>query len=82
MINLMIYSDKTGVGIELSNSIMPDALNNNPLFKTTKDDKEHHGYGMDNIRYIVNKYNGRIIYKNISHSMIMFKIVLIIADNK
>ena len=61
---------------------MPDALNNNPLFKTTKDDKEHHGYGMDNIRYIVNKYNGRIIYKNISHSMIMFKIVLIIADNK
>lgn len=82
MINLMIYSDKTGVGIELSNSIMPGALNNNPLFKTTKDDKEHHGYGMDNIRYIVNKYNGRIIYKNISHSMIMFKIVLIIADNK
>lgn len=44
------------------NTISKSVIKNNPLLKTTKNDKANHGYGTQIVKDISNKYGGRIDY--------------------
>lgn len=59
-INLNIQPQDTYVSIVLANSIKGDILANNPTLKTTKHKKDGHGYGIKNVRKVVQKYHGLI----------------------
>lgn len=44
--------------IETDNTIPGSVLKNNPLLKTSKREKEKHGFGMESIQEIVERYHG------------------------
>lgn len=44
--------------ISIVNSAIPDVVKKNKRFKTTKSDALSHGYGLSNIRYVVEKNSG------------------------
>lgn len=44
--------------IQVENSMVQELAPENARNQTTKEDKENHGFGLNNIRYLVNKYNG------------------------
>ncbi len=46
------------------NTVPEPVLPNNPNLKTTKKDKEHHGWGIKSVQGIVKKYNGVLHYKD------------------
>ena len=48
--------------ISMLNSIDTSVLKNNKLLTTTKDEKEYHGYGIKNIKSIVEAHHGMIDY--------------------
>ena len=50
------------VSIFMTNSICSSVLANNPELSTTKHEKFLHGFGIKNIKNIVEKYNGMIDY--------------------
>ena len=56
-LNIEIGSYKQSVFIEIANSSMNVNIEN---IKTTKKDRVNHGYGLQNIRYVVEKYNGKV----------------------
>ena len=45
------------------NTTSGNVLKNNPHMNTTKKDKNMHGFGIMNIRDIIDKYNGTINYE-------------------
>lgn len=47
-----------GIIIKVKNSIQDSVLNENPKLRTSKNDKEYHGYGVMTIKNIAEKYNG------------------------
>lgn len=55
-IKIVILSDETGILIMIENPIL-EKLNLNRL-ETTKNEKEKHGFGIKNIKSIVEKYEG------------------------
>lgn len=59
-INLNIQPQDTYVSIVLANSVKEDILTNNPTLKTTRQKKDGHGYGIKNVRKVVQKYHGLI----------------------
>lgn len=59
-INLNIQPQDTYVSIVLTNSVKEDILATNPTLKTTKQKKDGHGYGIKNVRKVVQKYHGLI----------------------
>ena len=64
-ITLTIQPQDTYVSIVLSNSIKEGMLSNNPYLKTTKLNKATHGYGIKNIKKVVQHYHGLIrFYEN------------------
>ena len=76
-ISIDIYGDDGGIGIEISNSTVDKAIEKNPEFKTTKKNKNGHGYGVQNVMNIVNIYNGSISYNHIINNMVTCKVVLV-----
>lgn len=57
--------DRHKLGILLTNSTKDEYIHIVPeRMKTTKEDKNNHGYGLKNISDVINKYHGSIIYKN------------------
>lgn len=56
-LNIDIGSYKQSLFLEITNSAMEIETKN---FKTTKKDKINHGYGLENIKYVVFKYNGKV----------------------
>lgn len=56
-LNIEIGSYKQSVFIEIANSSMNVNVEN---IKTTKKDRVNHGYGLQNIKYVVEKYNGKV----------------------
>lgn len=50
--------------IDVSNATNKDVLAANPGFLTSKEDIDRHGFGMEIIREIVNKYNGMIRFNS------------------
>lgn len=64
-INLNIQPQDTYVSIVLANSVKEDVLTSNPTLKTTKQKKDGHGYGIKNVRKVVQKHHGLIrFYEN------------------
>ena len=76
-ISILIYSNERYIYIEIGNSIDNNVMKNNPELKTTKDNKSLHGYGIENIRDIINKYHGEIEYKNQTDTYIVCKVILL-----
>lgn len=61
--------------ISFSNTISNEMIANNPEFKTTKIDTKHHGYGISNIRRIINTHSGTI---EIEHNRDLLSIRIVI----
>ena len=77
LISILIYSNERYIYIEIGNSTDNNVMKNNPKMKTTKDNKLLHGYGIENIRDIINKYHGEIEYKNQTDTYIVCKVILL-----
>ena len=77
LISILIYSNERYIYIEIGNSTDNNVMKNNPKMKTTKDNKSLHGYGIENIRDIINKYHGEIEYKNQTDTYIVCKVILL-----
>ena len=59
LIHLMVYNRKDLLFIQCENYCdAPPELEEDGLPKTTKDDPDHHGYGLKSIRYTAGKYGG------------------------
>ncbi len=59
-ITLNIQPQDTYVSIFVSNSIDKSILKDNPELKTTKTNKDYHGYGIKNIKKVAETYNGLV----------------------
>lgn len=77
LISILIYSNERYIYIEIGNSTDNNVMKNNPKMKTTKDNRSLHGYGIENIRDIINKYHGEIEYKNQTDTYIVCKVILL-----
>lgn len=74
--HLNIYSNAQEIEIEIGNSLKENVLEVNPDMKTTKADKMAHGYGLQNVRDVVKRYNGKMDYSVKMKDYIIFKIKL------
>ena len=61
-IELDVQTQAQYLVISMINSIDESVLKNNKALTTTKDEKEYHGYGIKNIKSIVNEHHGMIDY--------------------
>lgn len=59
-INVTLKYDKGRLLLQVVNSFTGKVLEKDGKFLTTKEDKEHHGIGLESIRKVVNKYDGTI----------------------
>ena len=77
-INLVVKNVNSFVSISIDNYYEGNiVLLDNGLPKTTKEDKDYHGYGMKSIQLIVNKYDGDLnisLDNNVFSLFIMFPI--------
>ena len=77
-INLVVKNVNSFVSISIDNYYEGNiVLLDNGLPKTTKEDKDYHGYGMKSIKLIVNKYDGDLnisLDNNVFSLFIMFPI--------
>lgn len=53
-IKIIIKQEMNFLRIQISNSFIEDLYNN----RTSKKDKEHHGFGLQNVKELIDKYNG------------------------
>ncbi|MFW5672112.1 MAG: GHKL domain-containing protein [Acetivibrio ethanolgignens] len=60
-LEIVIRRDGFMVEIEIDNTIQDSVMDWNPSFKTSKIEKEKHGFGMETIRRIVEYYDGDYI---------------------
>lgn len=62
IIRLDVRADDGFLSILLKNTIDKSVLDANSELRTTKKEKAYHGFGVKNIKRIINKYNGFIDY--------------------
>lgn len=62
IIELDVRSQGDNLMIFMVNSVEMSVLTNNQNLQTTKSDKEYHGFGIKNIKRIVNSHSGTINY--------------------
>ncbi len=70
-IRLQISEDNDRLYIDIGNTTMFNVLKSNPDMNTTKKDKGIHGFGIMNIRDIIDKYNGTINYEQHGDNYLM-----------
>ena len=70
-IRLQISEDNDRLYIDIGNTTMFNVLKSNPHMNTTKKDKGIHGFGIMNIRDIIDKYNGTINYEQHGDNYLM-----------
>ena len=75
-IKLQIAEDNASMYIDIGNTTKGNVLNNNPHMNTTKKDKNMHGFGIMNIRDIIDKYNGTINYEQQGDNYLMCRCTL------
>ena len=75
-IKLQIAEDNASMYIDIGNTTKGNVLNNNPHMNTTKKDKNMHGFGIMNIRDIIDKYNGTINYEGQGDNYLMCRCTL------
>lgn len=73
---LSIYADDSHIDIEIGNSAKDDVLVINPDMHTTKKDKLSHGFGLQNVKDIVKRYNGLIEYQSKERGYVLCKVKL------
>jgi signal transduction histidine kinase len=76
-ISIEIYANADSIGIMITNTSEHSILQKNPNFHTTKKEAKGHGFGLQNVKDVVNKYHGKIEYSNIVHDVVTCKVVLI-----
>ncbi len=77
-ITLNIQPQDTYVSIVVSNSIYKSILKDNPELKTTKINKDYHGYGIKNVKKVAEAYNGLVrFYEN--NNLFISDILLLIT---
>ena len=59
-ISLSIIQNKDNINIIIENYISGSVLDNNPLLHTTKENSFEHGFGIKNIKYIINSLGGMV----------------------
>ena len=75
-IKLQISEDNGNLCIYIGNTTPGNVLKNNPDMNTTKKDKGMHGFGIMNIRDIIDKYNGTINYEQQGDNYLMCRCAL------
>lgn len=75
-IKLQISEDNGNLCIYIGNTTSDNVLKNNPHMNTTKKDKNMHGFGIMNIRDIIDKYNGTINYEQQGDNYLMCRCTL------
>lgn len=70
-IRLQISENNDRLYIDIGNTTMFNVLKSNPDMNTTKKDKEIYGFGIMNIRDIIDKYNGTINYEQHGDNYLM-----------
>lgn len=70
-IKLQISEDNGNLCIYIGNTTSGNVLRSNPDMNTTKKDKSMHGFGIMNIRDIIDKYNGTINYEQQGDNYLM-----------
>lgn len=75
-IRLQISEDNDRLYIDIGNTTMFNVLKSNPDMNTTKKDKGIHGFGIMNIRDIIDKYNGSINYEQHGDNYLMCRCIL------
>ena len=76
-IKLQIAENNASMYIDIGNTTSGNVLKNNPDMNTTKKDKNMHGFGIMNIRDIIDKYNGTINYEQQGDNYLMCRCRLI-----
>ena len=76
-ISFYVFGDEDCINIEISNTVKGDVPAVNWNTKTTKKDSNGHGYGMINIKNVVDKYQGVCEYKHNKVERLTCKILLI-----
>ncbi len=76
-IDFILSANETHIVIEVSNSTCGNVLTNNKNLTTTKKEKRAHGYGIKNIRDIVEKYQGQLSYHMQSEEFIKCEVILL-----
>ena len=74
---ITICGNDTCLYFEFYNSTKENVMQTNPQLKTTKTEKAVHGYGIENVREIVEKYHGTIEYRSEGDFLFVCKTVLI-----
>ena len=75
-IKLQIAENNASMYIDIGNTTSGNVLKNNPNMNTTKKDKNMHGFGIMNIRDIIDKYNGTINYEQQGDNYLMCRCTL------
>ncbi|MBR6696684.1 MAG: GHKL domain-containing protein [Lachnospiraceae bacterium] len=75
-IELNIYANESTTEVVLGNCVKGNILKDNPNLNTTKNDKEKHGLGLENVKEIVEKYDGIMTYEMKLEEYIEFRVIL------
>lgn len=75
-IRLQISGDSDNLYIDIGNTTVYNVLKNNPDMSTTKKDKGVHGFGIMNIRDIIDKYDGSINYEQQGDNYLVCRCIL------
>ena len=75
-IKINLSSKENMLICKIKNSINPKNLINKD-YKTTKQDKDKHGFGIANVKKSIEKYNG---YIDINHNLDYFEIMFVLYD--
>ena len=76
IIQLQIMPEGKKLYIEIGNSTKENVLKNNPDMNTTKEAINSHGFGLMNVRDIINKYDGKMEYDQQGDNYLMCKVEL------
>lgn len=68
-ITVKMYIQSDHLIIKICNSKSTDLIN--PSLGTTKADKENHGFGIENIRYVVEKYDGLLKIEDLGEKFLI-----------
>lgn len=73
VIQLQILPEGKKLYIEIGNSTKENVLKNNPDMNTTKEDTGSHGFGLMNVRDIIEKYEGKFNYEQQGDNYLLCK---------
>lgn len=76
-VDVVLSANESCIILEIGNSTYDNVLENNKRFLTSKKEKALHGYGIKNVRDIIDKYHGNLSYQMKSETYIQCKAILL-----